>query len=297
MNKIAVIGAGKWGQALKRLISKNHDCVITNRNYKDIPNFVSQEEALNSEYLIFAIPSQATRKWLEEHFFNNNQKILIASKGIDRNGNKFLTDIFREFLPLQNISYLSGPSFAKEVMEDKPFALNISSVNPLLCEEFASLFPQDIVKTYTSNDYIGSQICGAYKNVISIASGICVGLNLGENAKASLLSRGLVEMDRVGKSFNCKSETFLGLSGAGDLFLSANSVLSRNFRVGLGLAKGQNIEDILNELGEVAEGIDSSYSISSLAKENNIYTPIANEVVNILQGKNVKQAVKDLLSS
>jgi glycerol-3-phosphate dehydrogenase (NAD(P)+) len=144
---------------------------------------------------------------------------------------------------------------------------------------------------------IGSEIAGAYKNVLAIASGICDGLGLGQNARASLISRGLVEMERFGEVFGAKKDTFLGLSGAGDLFLTASSTMSRNFRVGLGLASGQNIADILNQIGEVAEGVETSKAIYKISVEKNIYTPIAREVKLILDGKNPKDSLKDLLKS
>ncbi|HEQ3585398.1 TPA: glycerol-3-phosphate dehydrogenase, partial [Campylobacter coli] len=120
---------------------------------------------------------------------------------------------------------------------------------------------------------------------------------LGNNARASLISRGLIEMHRFGKFFGAKEETFLGLGGAGDLFLTATSVLSRNYRVGLALAKEKKLDDILQELGEVAEGVKTAYAIEKISKDKKTYTPIVNEIVQILQGKNVKQAVQNLLKT
>ena len=163
-------------------------------------------------------------------------------------------------------------------------------------EEFSKFFP-NFIKTYYSSDVIGAEIAGAYKNVLAIASGICEGLNLGKNAQASLISRGLVEMQRFGKHFGAKKMTFLGLSGAGDLFLTANSTMSRNFRVGLGLAENKSLKDILDELGEVAEGVKTASAIDKLSKEHRIYTPIAQEVKLILDGKNPKDSLKDLLKN
>ncbi len=133
--------------------------------------------------------------------------------------------------------------------------------------------------------------------MLAIASGICDGLELGNNARASLISRGLVEMQRFGISFGAKKSSFVGLSGAGDLFLTASSTLSRNYRVGLGLAKGKSLESILEELGEVAEGVKTAEAIHMLSKKYEIYTPIANEVKKILDGKNPKESLKDLLKS
>ncbi len=296
--KIGIIGAGKWGQALRYALSKNpnNELYITSRHPKDIPNFLLVEEILKLEYLVFAISAQHARAWLEEHFVFHNQKILVASKGIELGSGKFLNEIFSEYLPEENMAYISGPSFAAEVQQGLPCALVISSTNALLAEKYSSFFPQ-FIKTYTSSDVIGAEVSGAYKNVIAIASGICEGLGLGNNARASLISRGLVEMMRFGKHFGAKKDTFIGLGGSGDLFLTASSRLSRNFRVGLALAEGKKIETILEDLGEVAEGVPTAEAIVKIAQKEDIYAPIAQEVSAIIQGKNPKESLKDLLGN
>lgn len=294
MAKIAVIGAGKWGSALFDAFSFQNECIITSRTKKDIPNFVSLEEALKCEYLVFSLSSQITKSWLEKNFVYSNQKILVASKGINAKSGEFLHEIFAKFVSEDNLATLSGPSFSSEVLKKLPCAIVVSSKNDSLAKEFCSFFPH-YIKAYSSNDVIGAEVCGAYKNVIAIASGICDGLNLGNNARASLISRGLVEIARFGKFFGAKDETFLGLSGAGDLFLTASSNLSRNYRVGFGLAQGKKIDEILEELGEVAEGILTSKAISKLANLHNIYTPIAREVALTIDGKDPKKSLIDLL--
>lgn len=294
--KIAVIGAGKWGQALHFALSKNQECLITSRTKKDIKNFVSLDEALNCDYLIIAIPAQQIRAWLKENFKFKNQKILVASKGIEASTGEFLNDIYADFVPQENVGFISGPSFAAEVIKALPCALVLNSSSKKLYNEFKPFFP-NFIKTYYSSDVIGAEVAGAYKNVLAIASGICEGLNLGKNAQASLISRGLVEMQRFGKHFGAKKSSFVGLSGAGDLFLTASSTMSRNFRVGLGLAANKTLESILKELGEVAEGVKTSEAIYMLSKEHGIYTPIAKEVQKILKGKNPKNSLKDLLKN
>ncbi|RXJ93723.1 NAD(P)H-dependent glycerol-3-phosphate dehydrogenase [Malaciobacter molluscorum] len=294
MARIAVIGAGKWGQALHYALSQKQECLITSRTKRDIKNFVNLQTAMECEYLVIAIPAQQVRQWLKDNFKFNNQKILVASKGIEASSGKFLNEIYEEFIPRDNLGFIAGPSFAAEVIQGLPCALVLNSLNEEIFTSFEKFFP-DFIKTYYSCDVIGAEICGAYKNVLAIASGICEGLKLGNNARASLISRGLVEMQRFGEHFGAKMETFLGLSGAGDLFLTASSELSRNFRVGLGLAKNKTLDDILIELGEVAEGVKTSYAINSLRIEHNIYTPIAAEVYLILEGKNPQDSLKDLL--
>jgi glycerol-3-phosphate dehydrogenase (NAD(P)+) len=298
MANIAVIGAGKWGQALHfSLLQNNPDTLITSRTKKDITNFCSLQDALKCEYLIVAIPAQSIRLWLKNNFTYTNQKVLVAAKGIEATTGAFLQEIYEEYVPSKNLGFISGPSFASEVIKGLPTAIVINSTSKEFYDAWSPLFPNTI-KTYYSDDVLGAEITGAYKNVIAIASGICDGLQLGNNARASLISRGLVEMERfAGKFGEVKSDTFFGLSGAGDLFLTASSTLSRNFRVGLGLAEGKSLETILDELGEVAEGVKTSEALQKICKEKNIYTPIANEVYEILHGKNPKDSLKDLLSS
>ena len=296
MSKIGVIGAGKWGSALAFAFSEKNDVLIHSRTPRDLPNFVSLNEILECEYLVIAIPAQQISSWLKNNFVFKNQKILVAAKGIEASSGKFLNDIYAEYVPDENISFLSGPSFATEVQKSLPTALVINAHNKKVSEEFSEFFPS-FIKTYTSTDVMGAEVSGAYKNVIAIAAGICEGLELGKNAAASLISRGLVEMQRFGKVYGAKEESFVGLSGAGDLFLTASSTMSRNFRVGLGLAKGKSQDEILKELGEVAEGIGTTYALHSIAKEKELYLPIANEVYELLEGKNPHISLKDLLSN
>ena len=293
---IAVIGAGKWGQALHFALSQKQKCLITSRTKKDIENFVDLKTALDCEYLVIAIPAQEIRAWLKENFVFKGQKILVASKGIEANTGEFLNEIYSAFVPDKNIGFISGPSFAAEVIKGLPCALVLNSSSKEFYNEFEPFFP-NFIKTYYSSDVIGAEIAGAYKNVLAIASGICEGLNLGKNAQASLIARGLVEMQRFGKHFGAKKSSFIGLSGAGDLFLTASSTMSRNFRVGLGLAQNKKLDEILEELGEVAEGVKTSIAIKSLSEKNDIYTPIANEVYEILNGKAPKDSLKDLLKN
>ena len=292
--KLAVIGAGKWGQALYHAYSQKNDVVITSRRPKDIENFVSLDKALGYEYLIMALPAQIVRSWLRDNFIDKGQNILVASKGIETSTGAFLNEVYSDFLSTDRVAFISGPSFASEVQRSLPTALKISSSNLDLAKIYADAFP-DFIRGYIDNDVVGAEVAGAYKNVIAIASGVCDGLELGNNARASLISRGLVEMTRFGKYFGAKIETFLSLGGAGDLFLTASSTLSRNYRVGLGLAKGKSIKDILEELGEVAEGIPTTKALYNIAKKENIYLPIAREVYNMLEGKEPFLSVNDLL--
>jgi len=295
--KIGVIGAGKWGSALAYALRQNseNEVFITSRTPRDIPNFVSLEVVLDLEYIVIAIPAQQISGWLKEHFVYSGQKVLVAAKGIEASTGYFLNEIYADYIPEESLAFVSGPSFAAEVIQSLPTALVINTKNEQLAMKFSAFFPS-FIRTYVSDDVMGAEISGAYKNVIAIAAGICEGLKLGNNAAASLISRGLVEMHRFGKAYGADDETFMGLSGAGDLFLTASSTMSRNYRVGLGLAEGKNQEQIVEELGEVAEGIGTAYALHKIAKERAIYLPIATEVYEILEGKEPLESLKDLLS-
>jgi glycerol-3-phosphate dehydrogenase (NAD(P)+) len=294
LKKVGIIGAGKWGEALSFAMSEKNEVIITSRTHRDWPNFKSLEEVMSCEYLIITVPAQQVGKWLEENFVFSGQKILVAAKGIEASSGKFLNEIYMQYVPSENLCFLSGPSFAAEVIRSLPTALVINSTSLSMAREFAALFPK-FIRTYVSEDVIGAEITGAYKNVIAIAAGICEGLGLGHNAAASLIARGLVEMQRFGKAYGAKDDSFLGLSGAGDLFLTASSSMSRNYRVGLGLAQGKDKEQVCSEIGEVSEGIGTAYALHEIAQTRGVYLPIAAEVYAILEGKSPRQSLKDLI--
>ncbi len=293
--KIAVIGAGKWGSALAHAFSEKNSVIISSRRERDLANFVPIEKALAYEYLVMAIPTQFVREFMQKHFSYQGQKILVAAKGIEVSSGKFLNEVYEEFLPSENLAYLSGPSFAAEVIKSLPTALVISAANASLAKQFADAMPS-FIRAYSDSDVVGAEVSGAYKNVVAIAAGVSDGLELGNNARAALISRGLVEMSRFGQHFGAKLETFLSLGGAGDLFLTASSRLSRNYRVGYGLAKDKSLETVLEELGEVAEGVPTTKALVKIAKERDIYLPIANEVEALLEGKDPKKSLMDLLN-
>lgn len=292
--RVGVIGAGKWGEALAFAMREKNEVIITSRTPRNWDNFKPLAEVLKCEYLIITVPAQQIAQWLEENFIYSGQKVLVAAKGIEASSGRFLNEIYAQYVPEENLCFLSGPSFATEVIQSLPTALVINSVSDATAKEFAALFPR-FIRTYVSSDVIGAEITGAYKNVIAIAAGICEGLGLGHNAAASLIARGLVEMQRFGKAYGAKDESFLGLSGAGDLFLTASSSMSRNYRVGLGLASGKTKEVVCQEIGEVSEGIGTAYALHEIAQARGVYLPIAAEVYAILEGKSPKQSLKDLI--
>lgn len=311
MKTISVFGGGAWGRALAfALAEKNQVQIISRRDITSLLTPLNEKlqinnhlpivqiphlEVLEADYFVMAIATSALREWLAYAKLPQGIKILCASKGIESGSGAFVSDIMEESIAHKNIAYLGGPSFAYEVVQSLPCALVIHSRNLVLGREFGALMPH-FIKTYVSPDVVGGEVAGAYKNVIAIAGGICDGLRFGANAKASLIARGLVEMSRFGEHFGAKMETFLGLSGAGDLFLTSHSTMSRNYRVGLGLAEQKSIEEILKELGEVAEGVITAKAITEIGQRENIYTPIAREISLIIEGKSVKESWKTLMS-
>ncbi|MDR3162899.1 MAG: NAD(P)H-dependent glycerol-3-phosphate dehydrogenase [Helicobacteraceae bacterium] len=293
--KLAVIGAGKWGVALHNALRQvDKDAVITSRKPKNLANFTDEASAIGAEMIVMALSTQSTEGWLKEHFRFNNQAVLVCSKGIETSGGRFLNEIYERFVPRKNLAFLSGPGFAAEVIQNLPTALTIAAADERIAVRFMSCFPKWI-KTYRTNDVIGVEVAGAYKNVIAIAAGVCDALNLGSNARAALITRGLAEMTRFGIKFGAKLETFLGLSGVGDLALTATSALSRNYRVGQALGNNEPLNAVLERLGEVAEGVPTAQAIVMLSEKNKLYTPIAKEVVAVLDGKEPLRSLQTLL--
>lgn len=300
-NTIGVCGGGAWGSALAFALAHEQPVEIFSR--RELPSEwgtpfpitqVGIERACGHEHVVIAISVAHLRTWLSSVEIKH-ACCLFASKGVEEESGAFVHEIAREFMDSSRICALSGPSFAKEVRQCLPCAVEIHSSSLELAQRFCALFPP-FMKTYAGDDLIGAEIAGAYKNVIAIAGGICDGLSLGNNAKAALLARGLIEMERFGGYFGAKTQTFLGLSGSGDLFLTAGSTLSRNYRVGLGLAQGKALGEILQEIGEVAEGVRTARAIHTIASKRAIYTPIVNEVVAILDGKNCEQGIYALMA-
>lgn len=311
MQKVSVFGGGAWGKALAfALAEKNQVGIISRRNLDDqlqpLNASLAQkgikpitqipiQKAFEATYCVISIATSALRQWLQDVNFPNNIKILCAGKGIESGSGAFVSDLVEQYIPHKNIAYLCGPSFASEVIQSLPCALVIHARDLSLSREFGELMPS-FIKTYASPDVVGGEVAGAYKNVIAIAAGICDGLGCGANAKASLLARGLVEMSRFGEHFGAKMETFLSLSGAGDLFLTSNSTMSRNYRVGLGLANKMSLKTIVEELKEVAEGIITAKAIVEISTREHIYTPIAKEIYEIIyREKDASESLKTLM--
>ena len=321
MSYIAVIDAGSWGTTLAHLLSSKGFEIALWVYEKDLSEEIQQtrinsvylpdielpenihvtrslEEALKkARYIVNAVPAQYTRSIFKEvlpHIIDEAIIISVA-KGIERGTLLTVSSILKE-LSAHPVAVLSGPSFAKEVIKKLPTAVTLATENIHTGVLLQEIFNVNHFRVYTHDDLLGVELGGSLKNVMAIASGIADSLGLGNNARASLITRGLVEMTRLGIAMGAKERTFSGLSGIGDLVLTCSSPLSRNYTVGVKLGQGMKLKDILTQMRSVAEGVPTAESAYELSKKYHIEMPIIEQVYKVLyEDKDAVLAVKDLL--
>jgi len=321
MSYIAIIGAGSWGTTLACLLSDKgydvslwvHDAALaekikeTRTNSTYLPGITipdntkvtnNIEEALKrARHVLNAVPAQYVRAVFSEGLpYMLDEAIIVSlSKGIERGTLLTASSVLKE-LSDRSVAVLSGPSFAKEVIKKLPTAVTLAIEERNSAYLLQEVFNINNFRVYTHDDIPGVEIGGALKNVMAIASGISDSLGLGNNARASLITRGLAEMTRLGVAMGARARTFSGLSGMGDLVLTCTSLLSRNYTVGTQLGKGLKIRDILKEMKYVAEGVTTAESAFELAKKFNVEMPIVEQVYNVIdKDKDPLQAVRDLM--
>ena len=304
-----IIGAGSWGRAIAHsLLNNKKKVLIYSRNtehkkYKYESNDITQTNDINDLFFgqiptIIATPVNSLTEISELIKINNSYKgpILLACKGIDPKLGLFPTEILSKVVLSDKLAVLSGPSFATEVIENKPTAVTIAAYNNIILKSFTEMFHNKFFRVYASNDVIGCQLGGAMKNILSVAVGVSDGLGLGSNAKAALITRGILEIKILGKVLKCDDQTIYGLSGIGDLVLTANDDLSRNRRFGIEISKGSSIIEAEKKIGHVVEGIYASKGLNILIKKHSLNLPICSKVFDIINGKiEPKEAVNELL--
>lgn len=252
------------------------------------------------DFLIIAVPSQTVRPLLErlQRRILPETIIVNLAKGIEQDTLKRMSELIVEILnhPLANVASLHGPSHAEEVARQIPTAVVAASVEAATARKVQELFHSNTFRVYTNSDLVGVEIGGAVKNIIAIAAGICDGMGLGDNTKAALLTRGLLEIVRLGVKLGAREETFAGLSGVGDLIVTCYSKHSRNRYVGEEIGKGRKLKDILSGMSMVAEGVDTTKTVHQLSQKYQILMPISAQIYQVLfEGKDPRRAMRELM--
>jgi len=318
---ITILGAGTWGTALAVSLAPRHQVVLWGRNEQRM-----QEADRARSHQGFSLPTSlqisSDLTSALAHIDHPNSLLIVGSSVA---GLRPLCTLLRSH-PVPNLVWLckgleeqslllphqivqqelgdklpcgalSGPSFAQEVADGQPCALTIGTTFPLLSDLVVSAIHGPSIRVYSSDDLVGVEVGGAVKNILAIATGIADGLGLGLNARAALITRGLAEITRLGLALGGRSETFMGLTGIGDLILTCTGDLSRNRRVGLALAQGKPLAQIVQELGHVAEGVRCAQAVQALSQQLNVEMPITNAVADVLfKGDSPKHMVQKLLA-
>ena len=320
--KIGVVGAGSWGTAISILLAKKgyevkiwdrnkstlDEINISRENIKYLPgvlipselNGVSNlEECIDkADVIVMAIPSHAMRSVCEgmQKLVKPNQVFVSLAKGIENSSLKRMSEIIEEYYPDNRIAVLSGPSHAEEVSRDIPTTVVSTSKSKDTAELVQDIFITPKFRVYTNPDIIGVELGGAIKNIIALGAGISDGLGYGDNTKAALMARGIAEMARLGVAMGAQPLTFAGLSGIGDLIVTCTSMHSRNRRAGILIGNGKKVDEALDEVKMVVEGVNTTKSTYELSQKTGIEMPITREIYNVLfMGKDPKYAVSGLM--
>lgn len=323
MNAISIIGAGSWGTALAIATSTNaQNVTLWTRSPKHADEINAQKEnkayldgitlpaqitatsdleiALQNDIILIVTPAQAMRATLNsmKPFIRPQHVLVLCSKGVELESRKLMSDVAEDVLPNTPIAILSGPNFAIEIARGKPAATTLACADTDIAEMIQNAIGSTTFRPYITQDIIGTQIAGALKNVIAIACGIAHGLKMGESARASLVTRGLAEISRLGVAMGAQHETFLGQCGVGDMMLTCSSEKSRNFSLGFALGEGGILSDILGKRGSsVTEGVYTAKAAIDLAKEHNVSMPIALAVHRCLnEGLTLDSALQEMLN-
>jgi len=322
MTTISVLGLGNWGTALanhlankgypvlgwtieKEIaegIEKNHKNPVYQSQATLSPNLratTTLEECLQNRIVIFVLPSSAMSEVVPRLTLPDRSIFVSAVKGLDKASLLTPLQFAKQHLPSSSSSLcvLSGPSFAKDLVVGRPAGIVSASSDPAVAREIAEVFSNDSLKIYTSGDPLGVELGGIIKNVIALAAGVCDGLELGDSARAGLITRGLAEMMRLAEAMGARGKTLAGLSGLGDLIVTATSSTSRNHTVGERLGKGEELGHIIETLGSTAEGVITTPLVIKLAEKHGVEMPISLAVNRLLDGKSdPKTLVQELIS-
>lgn len=282
---ITILGAGAWGTALQTLAAINqHQVQLWSRSHElALGEAIAKANIIVSAISMKGVANVAAQ--IKEIGIPEQTILVTATKGLDPETTLTPSKIWQNAFPNNPIVVLSGPNLSKEIDMGLPAATVAASHDEQAAEIIQKIFSSEQFRVYTNVDPLGTELGGTLKNVMAIAVGVCAGLQLGTNAQSALITRALPEVMRIGTHFGAKAETFLGLAGLGDMLATCTSPLSRNYRVGLGLAQGKELPNILEELGSTAEGVNTTKVLVAIAEREGIPVPIASEVYRLLEGK------------
>jgi glycerol-3-phosphate dehydrogenase (NAD(P)+) len=311
-SKVAVIGSGAWGFSIASLLARNgHNVFVLSRcedevkeiNKKHLNLAASTNFKLvvkDSGFIFLVVPSNAVLtvlKSLNKENISNNTKIVICSKGVDNKGLQLFSDCINQELPSNKYAILSGPNFASEVAKFMPTTTTIASFNNSHALEIVNLLKNNHFLPVISNDVISAQIFGAIKNILAIGCGIIDGLKLGQNAKAALITKGVLEASLLAEKLGGKpKENFISPCGIGDLFLTCSSKKSRNNSLGFLIGSGKKIKEILDS-GKTFEGFNASGSMIKFANKHQVNLPLCKEINQILHGNFTTKEIKNIISN
>lgn len=308
--RVALIGGGSWGTTVASIISRNAPITMwarnpdtvaeinehhTNRKYlpeATLPEALtathSIEDAVKEcDVLVMGVPSHSFREVLEQvkPHLRPWVPVISLTKGLELSSGKRMTELIEDVLVGHPVGVLTGPNLAREIMAGQAAASVLAMEDDIIAAELQKLFHSGLFRVYTNTDLLGCELGGVLKNIIAIAVGMGDGLGAGDNTRSALITRGLAEVTRLGVAMGGRQETFAGLAGMGDMIATCTSGLSRNRHVGVQLGKGRKIDDIIEEMVMVAEGVKSAPTVIAMAKKYGVDMPIANDVYAVVQGK------------
>lgn len=321
MAKISILGGGSWGIALSVLLHKNgHEITIwsalesevemlsNQHEHKMLPGVKLAEDMIftaddseavkDKDLLVMAVASSYTRRTANRlaGLVESGQKIVNVAKGIEDKTLMTLSEIIEQEIPQADVAVLSGPSHAEEVGRGIPTSVVVGARSRATAEYIQNLFMSEVFRVYTSPDVLGIELGGSLKNVVALAAGIADGLGYGDNTKAALITRGITEIARLGTAMGGRFETFCGLTGIGDLIVTCASMHSRNRRAGILIGQGKTMQEAMDEVQMVVEGVYSARAAMALAEKYNVQLPIIEQVNAVLfEGKSADLAVKELM--
>lgn len=323
MKKMCVLGAGSWGTALALVLASNKynvsmwtlnekQCEYVNKHKENIdylpgvtiPNNITlttdiEEAVKDSSIIVLGVPSQAIRSVCVKikPYISDNQILVNVAKGVEMSTNLRLSEVCEEILPNNPYVILSGPSHAEEVAREMPTTVVVSSKNMTTAEYVQNAFKSSYFRVYLNKDVVGVELGGTLKNIIAFGAGICDGIGYGDNTKAALITRGIREIVRLGCAMGADESTFTGLTGIGDLIVTCTSMHSRNRKAGLLIGQGKSLEETLEEVQMVVEGITATKVAYNLSKQYQVEMPIVDAIYSVLyDGTDAKLVVEELMN-